>query len=180
MRIFARALLLSFFAALSVPMLIWATVVVKRTWEDARFAHSYFSDRVSYDLVLASQRWRPAFGYESPIARLYDGFGGSGPPGCAFAVVRLDADATPGPPPGYLKNRGDLDWRAWRPTPGPEIWATGDSGLVFCKMQLGDDLFDEISDAIEKPGGWWLGGGRYRYLIYSKPAGIAYYIYQGD
>ena len=155
------------------PLLLWLALAVPLAIENWRFAREFFDGRVEVAQVLASRKWHP-------VRLTFPSFG-SGPDDCTYAVVEMASDA-PSEPPIASESR---DFRfaygsgGWKPTPGPTLWATGDDGLVFCKIRLGDELFEMLAVAMATDGGWWSQSGSI-ISVYSKPTGLAFRLRQDD
>ncbi|MEM9426008.1 MAG: hypothetical protein AAGA06_04830 [Pseudomonadota bacterium] len=141
----------------TVTFLVWFQ------YDNLTYANRVFEQIRTGD-VLASRRWHSiTVGY-----------------GCTFAVVELPEDAAVQPPAALSGRKHPLNMPSnWQRTPGENLSEMSMGWFAECREDLGDALFDRMSDALEAPGGWW-NSRTDTVFLYSRPARLAFRLRHGD
>ena len=155
-----------------VPALCVLILLGKFWIDNWAYADRVFYGVVSYDRVVASQRYIDTLGIRNE--------------GCIYAVVHLSPDASSEPPrvargpnaephdPLHFFGKG------WQSTPASEpADPLGNERWIVCQVALGEALFDQLRQVAATSGGWWTGNGG-DLSVYSQPAGLAFKLREGD
>ncbi len=169
----AKWIAITFAVLLGLIAFLVSAPYVKVTLDNWLYASSVFMNVVRYDRVIASRRWHPLEFPPLPT------FGGTY--GCTYAIVELSPDAERDPPRSEERRHWAYVFRrdTWKPTPGPEVTYTGDSGWIECRIALGQSVFDRVATASTTPGGFWDQRGDTLFL-YSPSTGLAARMRQGE
>ena len=143
LRLFYRALVkVTTFGLAGITLLgvlLVGSCAIYSTVDDARYARSYWGEKVVIDEVLASKRWHSLWRGE---------FGGLA---CTYAVVTFDAATAENlnaiGPDAIL----DLDWR---PTPAPPERGGNFIDSFDCAGEAGG-LRERVEKALAVPGSWY-------------------------